>query len=214
MAVPFRERNPVVIGAISLAVIAALMLAAFKADSLPLVGGGTSYSAAFTEAGGLKANDEVRIAGVRVGKVNAVELEGSHVRVDFKVDKGARFGTTTGAAIKVKTLLGAMYLGLEPAGPGQLKKDAEIPVDRTASPYDVVQAFSGQEGAHEVPGDPRRAHPEHPRGVPVGAQRAVGPVDDHRGPRPAARHAAPQHQAGGHRAGRPARRPGHADEAG
>jgi phospholipid/cholesterol/gamma-HCH transport system substrate-binding protein len=143
MAVPFRERNPVVIGAISLAVIAALMLAAFKADSLPLVGGGTSYSAAFTEAGGLKANDEVRIAGVRVGKVDAVELEGSHVRVHFKVDKGARFGTTTGAAIKVKTLLGAMYLGLEPAGSGQLKKDAEIPVDRTASPYDVVQAFSG-----------------------------------------------------------------------
>jgi phospholipid/cholesterol/gamma-HCH transport system substrate-binding protein len=143
MAVPFRERNPVVIGAISLAVIAALMLAAFKADSLPLVGGGTSYSAAFTEAGGLKANDEVRIAGVRVGKVDAVELEGSHVRVHFKVDKGARFGTTTGAAIKVKTLLGAMYLGLEPAGPGQLKGDAEIPVDRTASPYDVVQAFSG-----------------------------------------------------------------------
>jgi phospholipid/cholesterol/gamma-HCH transport system substrate-binding protein len=143
MAVPFRERNPVVIGAISLAVIAALMLAAFKADSLPLVGGGTSYSAAFTEAGGLKANDEVRIAGVRVGKVDAVELEGSHVRVHFKVDKGARFGTTTGAAIKVKTLLGAMYLGLEPAGPGQLKADAEIPVDRTASPYDVVQAFSG-----------------------------------------------------------------------
>jgi phospholipid/cholesterol/gamma-HCH transport system substrate-binding protein len=143
MAVPFRERNPVVIGAISLAVIAALMLAAFKADSLPLVGGGTSYSAAFTEAGGLKANDEVRIAGVRVGKVNAVELEGSHVRVDFKVDEGAHFGTSTGAAIKVKTLLGAMYLGLEPAGPGQLEKDAEIPVDRTASPYDVVQAFSG-----------------------------------------------------------------------
>jgi phospholipid/cholesterol/gamma-HCH transport system substrate-binding protein len=143
MAVPFRERNPVVIGAISLAVIAALMLAAFKADSLPLVGGGTAYSAAFTEAGGLKANDEVRIAGVRVGKVDAVELEGSHVRVHFKVDKGARFGTRTGAAIKVKTLLGAMYLGLEPAGPGQLEADAEIPVDRTASPYDVVQAFSG-----------------------------------------------------------------------
>jgi phospholipid/cholesterol/gamma-HCH transport system substrate-binding protein len=143
MAVPFRERNPVVIGAISLAVIATLMLAAFKADSLPLVGGGTAYSAAFTEAGGLKANDEVRIAGVRVGKVDAVELEGSHVRVHFKVDKGARFGTRTGAAIKVKTLLGAMYLGLEPAGPGQLEADAEIPVDRTASPYDVVQAFSG-----------------------------------------------------------------------
>jgi phospholipid/cholesterol/gamma-HCH transport system substrate-binding protein len=36
-----------------------------------------------------------------------------------------------------------MYLALEPAGPGQLPKGSEIPVARTTSPYDVVQAFSG-----------------------------------------------------------------------
>ena len=143
MSVPFRERNPVVIGAVSLAVIAAFVLAAFKAEDLPLIGGGDTYYAAFSEAGGLKANDEVRVAGVRVGKVNAVELQGDHVRVAFKVDKGAKFGPTTGAAIKVKTLLGAMYLGLEPAGRGQMKEKSEIPRSRTTSPYDVVEAFSG-----------------------------------------------------------------------
>jgi phospholipid/cholesterol/gamma-HCH transport system substrate-binding protein len=143
MSVPFRERNPVIVGAISLAVIAALILAAFRAQDLPLIGGGDTYYAAFSEAGGLKANDEVRVAGVRVGKVQKVELQGDHVRVTFKVDTGADFGTRTGAAIKVKTLLGAMYLGLEPEGSGQLKKGSEIPVSRTASPYDVVQAFSG-----------------------------------------------------------------------
>jgi phospholipid/cholesterol/gamma-HCH transport system substrate-binding protein len=143
MSVPFRERNPVIIGAVSLAVIATFILAAFRADSLPLIGGGDTYYAAFSEAGGLKANDEVRVAGVRVGKVQKVELQGDHVRVTFKVDTGADFGTRTGAAIKVKTLLGAMYLGLEPEGSGQLKKGSEIPVSRTASPYDVVQAFSG-----------------------------------------------------------------------
>jgi phospholipid/cholesterol/gamma-HCH transport system substrate-binding protein len=43
----------------------------------------------------------------------------------------------------VKTLLGAMYLGLEPAGRGQLPEGSEIPVQRTTSPYDVVQAFAG-----------------------------------------------------------------------
>jgi phospholipid/cholesterol/gamma-HCH transport system substrate-binding protein len=140
---PFRERNPVIIGAVSLAVIAAFILAAFKADSLPLIGGGDTYYAAFTEAGGLKANDEVRVAGVRVGKVKAVELDKSHVRVEFKVDKGVHFGKTTGAAVKVKTLLGAMYLGLEPDGSGQLKEKSTIPTSRTTSPYDVVEAFSG-----------------------------------------------------------------------
>jgi phospholipid/cholesterol/gamma-HCH transport system substrate-binding protein len=143
MSIPFRERNPVVIGAISLAVLAALILAAFRAQDLPLIGGGDTYYASFSEAGGLKANDEVRIAGVRVGKVEKVELAGDHVQVTFRVDGDAEFGDDTAAAIKVKTLLGAMFLALQPAGSGQLDEGAEIPVERTSSPYDVVEAFSG-----------------------------------------------------------------------
>jgi phospholipid/cholesterol/gamma-HCH transport system substrate-binding protein len=143
MSTPFRERNPVVVGAISLAVVLALLLLAFNADKLPIIGGGTTYYAAFSEAGGLKANDEVRIAGVRVGKVDSVSLDGDQVKVAFRIQDGADFGADTRAAIKVKTLLGAMYLSLEPAGSGQLPAGSEIPVSRTTSPYDVVQAFSG-----------------------------------------------------------------------
>jgi phospholipid/cholesterol/gamma-HCH transport system substrate-binding protein len=143
MSTPFRERNPVVVGAISLVVVLGLILLAFNAEKLPLIGGGDTYYADFAEAGGLKANDEVRIAGVRVGKVDSVSLDGDHVKVAFRIENGADFGTDTRAAIKVKTLLGAMYLSLEPAGAGQLKKGSEIPTSRTSSPYDVVQAFSG-----------------------------------------------------------------------
>ncbi|WP_243056416.1 MCE family protein [Nocardioides sp. SR21] len=143
MSTPFREKNPVVIGAVSLAVIALLILAAFRAQDLPLIGGGDTYYAAFSESGGLKPNDEVRIAGVRVGKVETVALDGDHVKVTFRVDTDSEFGDDTHAAIKVKTLLGAMYLSLEPAGSGQLDEGAEIPVERTSSPYDVVDAFSG-----------------------------------------------------------------------
>jgi phospholipid/cholesterol/gamma-HCH transport system substrate-binding protein len=143
MSTPFRERNPVVAGAVSLAVVLGLLLLAFNAEKLPLIGGGDTYYAAFHEAGGLKANDEVRSAGVRVGKVDSVSLDGDQVKVAFRVENGADFGVDTRAAIKVKTLLGAMYLSLEPAGSGQLKQGSEIPVDRTSSPYDVVQAFSG-----------------------------------------------------------------------
>jgi phospholipid/cholesterol/gamma-HCH transport system substrate-binding protein len=140
---PFRERNPVVVGAVSLAVMALLILSAFRAQDLPLIGGGDTYYAAFSESGGLKPNDEVRIAGVRVGKVESVELDGDHVRVTFRIDTESEFGDETRAAIKVKTLLGAMYVALEPAGEGQLDEGAEIPVERTSSPYDVVDAFSG-----------------------------------------------------------------------
>ncbi len=143
MSVPFRERNPVPIGAISIAMIVALLVVAFRAQDLPLIGGGDTYHAAFAESGGLKLNDEVRIAGVRVGKVTGVDLKDGKVDVSFKVKTPSKFGTQTVAAIKVKTLLGAMFISLEPAGPGQLKEDSTIPVERTRSPYNVVQAFSG-----------------------------------------------------------------------
>ncbi|WP_036492007.1 MCE family protein [Nocardioides sp. CF8] len=141
--IPFRERNPVVIGAISLAMIAASLVVAFRAGDLPVIGGGDTYYAAFSESGGLKVNDEVRIAGVRVGKVDAVELDGDQVKVSFKVDSDESFGPSTNAAIKVKTLLGAMFLALEPAGSGQMAEESTIPVERTTSPYDVVSAFEG-----------------------------------------------------------------------
>lgn len=140
---PFRERNPVTVGAISLAVLVAVLLAAFRADDLPLIGGGDTYYAAFSEAGGLKVGDEVRIAGVRVGDVSEIELDGDQVRVGFKVKTPSRFGTESSASIRVKTLLGDMYLALEPAGSGQLAEDQVIPVERTQAPYDVVDAFQG-----------------------------------------------------------------------
>jgi phospholipid/cholesterol/gamma-HCH transport system substrate-binding protein len=140
---PFRERNPVVVGAISLVVLALTLVAALQADDLPIIGGGDTDHAMLTEAGGLKVDDEVRIAGVRVGKVDEIELAGDEVRVSFKVDDAADFGGDTRAAIKVKTILGAMFLALEPAGGGRLAEGATIPAARTSSPFDVVEAFEG-----------------------------------------------------------------------
>ena len=141
MATPFRERNPVVIGAVGLVVIAAMLLLAFNLDRLPYING-TAYTAAFSEAGGLKENDEVRIAGVKVGKVTAVELDGDHVKVTFRVNRGTEFGRQTGASVRIKTLLGQKFLMLEPKGRGQLEAGSEIPLERTVSAYDVVEAFS------------------------------------------------------------------------
>ena len=139
--VPFRDRNPVPIGAVGLLVIAALVLLAFNASSLPLIGGGTSYSAAFTEAGGIRPDDDVRVAGVKVGKVTGVDLEGDHVRVDFLVTGDAPLGSRTGASIRMKTILGEKYLALDPQGSGRLDPDTQIPTSRTVSSYDIVNAF-------------------------------------------------------------------------
>lgn len=143
MSTNFRDRNPVVIGAASIMVILLLMLGAFNSDKLPLIGGGDTYYAAFKEAGGMKVNDEVRVAGVRIGKVKSIKLDNGEVKIAFLIEKNVDFGNQTEAQIKIKTLLGSTFLALVPSGSGQMKAGSTIPVSRTTSPYDVVQAFSG-----------------------------------------------------------------------
>ena len=141
MARPFRDRNPVVIGAVSLAVIVALVFAAFNAQNLPLIGGGTVYKAQFSEAAGLREDDPVRVAGVKVGQVESLALEDGAVTVEFRVED-TFVGDRSEAAIKIETVLGAKFLALVPRGGEPLDPETGIPLDRTASPYDVVEAFA------------------------------------------------------------------------
>ncbi|QYJ03848.1 MCE family protein [Nocardioides panacisoli] len=140
---PFRERNPVVIGAISISVLAMLLLAAFRAGDLPLIGGGDTYYANFTEAGGLSVGDPVRLAGVRVGEVDTIELASGEVKVGFKVDTDAQLGDRPEADIRVQTILGQMFVALVPAGEGEFAEGETIPSERTRSPYNVIDAFEG-----------------------------------------------------------------------
>src|SRR5690348_13718769 len=139
---PFREQNKTVIGAVGLTLIVLLLAMAFSADKLPIIGGGKVYQAAFSEAAGLQPNDEVRVAGVKVGKVTGVDLDGDRVIVHFRV-KNAEFGKNSRADIRIKTVLGRKFLMLTPDGPGQLGTDDLIPLTRTSSPYDISEAFQG-----------------------------------------------------------------------
>ena len=137
----FQKRNPITIAVVAISVIAMGLVAAANADDLPLIGAGTTYSAQFEEAAGLKPGNEVRIAGIKVGKVADVELDEQNlVRVTFYV-KDAWMGDQTRADIKLKSLLGQKFLSLEPAGTKPLDPNEVIPVERTTSPYDVLEAF-------------------------------------------------------------------------
>jgi len=138
---PFRERNPLPIGIIGIVTILLLLFLSFNANALPFIGGGTTYHARFADAGGLKSGDDVRIAGVKVGKVTSLSLEGAVVRVAFQINTSAKIGDQTRADIKIKTLLGQKYIALAPAGVGKLHGD--IPLARTTTPLDVTQAFIG-----------------------------------------------------------------------
>ncbi|MDP9101703.1 MAG: MCE family protein [Actinomycetota bacterium] len=139
---PFRERNKTAIGAIGLTVILGSLGVAFNADKLPLIGGGTVYQADFSEAAGLRPQDEVRVAGVKVGKVIGLGLEGDHVVVRFRV-KNVVLGDASRADIRIKTVLGRKFVALTPAGAGHLAAGATIPLARTSSPYDITDAFRG-----------------------------------------------------------------------
>jgi phospholipid/cholesterol/gamma-HCH transport system substrate-binding protein len=139
---PLKERNPVAVALVGLALLAIITLGVFFEGDLPIIGGGTGYTAYFAEAAGLQPGNEVRIAGVTVGKVTGVSLAGAKVAVTFKV-KNAWIGNRTTAAIDIKTVLGDKYLALDPLGPAQQNPGTAIPLSRTTSPYDVTEAFGG-----------------------------------------------------------------------
>jgi phospholipid/cholesterol/gamma-HCH transport system substrate-binding protein len=135
----FAERNKIVIAVVGLIVLALAFYVTFNAESLPVVGGGKVVKAYFAESGGLKKGNEVRVAGVKVGKVTGIALDGAQVVVSFRI-KGVSLGDQTTAAVDVKTLLGQKYLALDPAGTRPL--DGAIQEDHTTTPYDVNAALS------------------------------------------------------------------------
>lgn len=136
-------RNPVATAIIGLLVVVLIVVIAFNGPAI--FGGGTTYQAEFREAAGLTAGDMVTVAGVEAGRVQDVELEGDHVLVTFKVTD-AWVGDRTSASIEIRTLLGAKTLALDPQGDEELRSDRTIPLARTKSPFDVVEAFDGLSG--------------------------------------------------------------------
>jgi phospholipid/cholesterol/gamma-HCH transport system substrate-binding protein len=143
---PFRERNPIPIAIGGILVIVLLLVGTFNLTKLPLpfLPKRTTYQAAFAQAAGIERDNEVRVAGVRVGSVTGVKLDVEHkqVLVTFRVDKGIALGDQTTAAVKLKTLLGTKYMELVPAGGGTLDTHNPIPLSRTTVPFQIYDAFN------------------------------------------------------------------------
>ncbi|WP_037075915.1 MCE family protein [Pseudonocardia spinosispora] len=136
-----KERNQAVVGGVTLVLIVAVALAAFYAERLPFIGSaGTEYTAQFAESAGLSVDDEVRVAGIRVGKVMKVGLDKGRVVVRFRVD-GVRVGDQSRVGIEIKTLLGEKFLAVLPAGSRDQDPDTVIPVARTSTPFEIPDAF-------------------------------------------------------------------------
>lgn len=84
----------------------------------PVSGDTRDYSVVFQDASGLMSSDDVRIAGVRVGRIKSVALQGNDAKVTFEVQKDQPVYSNTQAAIKYQNLIGQRYLRLTLACPG------------------------------------------------------------------------------------------------
>jgi len=108
-------------------------------------GGTRAYSAEFADVSGLRVGDDVRVAGVRVGRVQKISVSDNGARVDFDLVKEQPLLTNTGLAMRYQNLLGQRYLALvQPAAhPGELPAGSMIPESRTDRGFDLTSLLNG-----------------------------------------------------------------------
>jgi phospholipid/cholesterol/gamma-HCH transport system substrate-binding protein len=146
---PFRERNPIVVGAFSVAVLSVLMLFAFSLNRFTFLRGVYVIEADFADAAGLVPENEVRVAGLKVGKVRSVELSGrggtadatrDRVRVSMEISNGVDLGSASEAEIKLKTLLGAKFVDVLPKGGAPYFEAGDVlPLEQTRIPFELYE---------------------------------------------------------------------------
>ena len=109
-------------------------------------GASNAYAAVFDDVSSLKKGDSVRVAGVRVGTVNRVNLEPDNtVTVGFGADRDIVLTSGTKAAVRYLNLVGDRYLELiDTPGSAQIAPPGSvIPADRTQPALDLDLLLGG-----------------------------------------------------------------------
>jgi len=109
------------VGVFVLAGLLALAMLAFKVGNLANGGSGDSFrvTAHFDNIGGLNVKAPVTMAGVRVGRVSAINVDRERYNAVVEIDIEAQYDNLpkdTIASILTAGLLGSQYIGLEPGG--------------------------------------------------------------------------------------------------
>jgi phospholipid/cholesterol/gamma-HCH transport system substrate-binding protein len=108
--------------------------------SVPMLFATPTYYAQFSDTGGLNKSDRVRIAGVDVGKVRSMTIDGDKVVIGFGLE-GTQIGKQTRASIRTDTILGRRDIELEPRGSDPLRPNGVLPLGQTTTPYQIYDAF-------------------------------------------------------------------------
>ncbi|WP_228460809.1 MlaD family protein [Gordonia crocea] len=134
------------------------------------------YEADLTNASGVRPGDQVRVAGILVGKVDSLSLNGNRVRMRFAVKDGVRLGRDTGMEIKLLTPVGGRYIQLQPRGAEPLGRHV-IASDRVAGTYDLVSLIEmATPKAAELDGAKMRSLIETIEEGMSGAPTAIGDI--------------------------------------
>lgn len=140
----FRDRNPYAVGLVSVVIIGIFTAMAFAVGLLHLLEDAYEMQATFTDGSGLRGGDDVKLAGVKVGRVTDIDVERDEglVEVTFVVNNGVDVGDESSADIALETLLGAKFVRLRDTTKGEPMADLPreervIPVDRTTTAVDI-----------------------------------------------------------------------------
>ncbi|WP_409427898.1 MCE family protein [Mycobacterium sp. SMC-11] len=115
-----------------------------------VAGSTTPYAAVFTDVYGLREGDDVRMAGVRVGRVEKVALDGKLAKVSFIVQSDQKLYGNTVASVTYQNIIGQRYLGLSlgtSSGDAEqervLPRGSVISVEHTEPSFDVGALLNG-----------------------------------------------------------------------
>ncbi|WP_030169711.1 MlaD family protein [Spirillospora albida] len=148
-----RDVNQRLVAIVTLSALGAACVFAFAVGQLHLFDRGYTMSGEFEDTAGLKKGNDVRLAGVKVGRVTEVEpdFRTGKVIISWHVRAGVDLGRDTRAEIQTTTLLGGRYLRL--TGPVARPYLADLPESRrrvalknTSVPFTVPQALEGAQG--------------------------------------------------------------------
>ena len=93
------------------------------------------------DAASIRPADQVRIAGIPVGKVEDLTLEADRVRVRARVDGDAFVGDQSQLEVRMLTVVGGYYVNIVPLGDTPLGTKP-IPVERVMMPYNLMQTLA------------------------------------------------------------------------
>ncbi|MGV7903812.1 MlaD family protein, partial [Mycobacterium kansasii] len=110
----------------------------------PVGGKQDTYTAVFNDASGLYAGSSVRLAGVAVGKVESVAVDGTLASVRFTVQKDHAPDDNSEFAVRYQNLVGQRYLEVirKEGAHGRQKPGQLITTARTVSAFDISELFS------------------------------------------------------------------------